>query len=141
MRKLVCWLTDTDMATMNGATAKAALRKWAPISLVKPSSCPAILAYACTDATVSALSSDCIVPVSNFVSLTNKLTACGVSYDARLFMKTKHWDVGLNCAKGQGVEWIADRLSAFKANNFDVRRPDVERVERHGSRKSPSWRR
>ena len=60
------------------------------------------------------------MPVSNFVSLTNKLTACGVPYDARLFMKTKHWEVGLNCAKGQGVEWISDRLSAFKTNNFDV---------------------
>jgi len=121
MRKLVCWLTDTDLSRMNGATAKATLRKWAPITLVKPSSCPAILAYACTDATVSALSSDLLVPVSNFVSLTNKLTACGVSHDARLFMQTKHWEVGLNCAKGQGVEWITDRLAAFKTNNFDVR--------------------
>ena len=120
MRRLVCWLTDTDMARMNGITAKATLRKWAPLYLVKPSSCPAILAYACTDAKVSAISTDCIVPVSNFVSLTNKLTACGVSYDARLFMKTKHWEVGLNCAKGQGVEWITERLSAFKAMNFDA---------------------
>ena len=120
MRRLVCWLTGMDLAHMNSATAKVALRKWAPISLVKPSSCPAILAYACTDATASAASTDLIVPVANFVSITNKLTACGVSYDARLFMKTKHWEVGLNCAKGQGVEWIVDRLSAFKAKNFDV---------------------
>ena len=120
MRRLVCWLTGMDLAHMNSATAKVILRKWAPISLVKPSSCPAILAYACTDATASATSTDLIVPVANFVSITNKLTACGVSYDARLFMKTKHWEVGLNCAKGQGVEWIVDRLSAFKAKNFDV---------------------
>ena len=121
MRRLVCWLTGTDLAHMNSATAKAVLRKWAPISLVKPSSCPAILAYACTDATASAGASDLIVPVANFVSITNKLTACGVSYDARLFMNTKHWEVGLNCAKGQGVEWITDRLSAFKTTNFDAR--------------------
>lgn len=121
MRRLVCWLTDTDLARMNSDIAKATLRKWAPLYLVKPSSCPAILAYACTDATVNAGSTDLIVPVSNFVSLTNKLTACGVSYDARLFMKTKHWEVGLNCAKGQGVEWISDRLSAFKITNFDAR--------------------
>ena len=120
MRRLVCWLTDTDMARMDSATAKAILRKWEPITLVKPSSCPAILAYACTDATASAGSSDLIVPVSNFVSITNRLTACGVSYDARLFLNTKHWEVGLNCAKGQGVEWIVNRLSAFKAKNFDV---------------------
>ena len=120
MRRLVCWLTGMDLAHMNSATAKVILRKWAPISLVKPSSCPAILAYACTDATASATSTDLIVPVANFVSITNKLTACGVSYDARLLMKTKHWEVGLNCAKGQGVEWIVDRLSAFKAKNFDV---------------------
>ena len=106
---------------MKGDAAKAVLRKWAPITLVKQSSCPAILAYACTDATASAASTDLIVPVSNFVSLTNKLTACGVSHDARLFMKTKHWEVGLNCARGQGVEWIADRLSAFKARHFDAR--------------------
>ena len=120
MRRLVCWLTDTDMARMDSATAKAILRKWEPITLVKPSSCPAILAYACTDATASVGSTDLIVPVSNFVSITNKLSACGVSYDARLFLKTKHWEVGLNCAKGQGVEWITDRLSASKAKNFDV---------------------
>ena len=87
---------------------------------MKPSSCPAILAYACTDATASAGSTDLIVPVSNLVSITNRLAACGVSYDARLFLNTKHWEVGLNCAKGQGVEWITDRLSAFKAKNFDA---------------------
>ena len=121
MRRLVCWLTDTNLARMKGDAAKAVLRKWAPLYFVKPSSCPAILAYGCTDATANAGSTDLIVPVSNFVSLTNKLTACGVSHDARLFMKTKHWEVGLNCAKGQGVEWISDRLSAFKTNNFDVR--------------------
>lgn len=126
MRRLVCWLTDTDLAHMNSATAKATLRKWAPISLVKPSSCPAILAYACTDATASAASTDLIVPVANFVSITNKLTACGVPYDARLFMRTKHWEVGLNCAKGQGVEWIADRLAAFKAKHFDAPLPGGE---------------
>ena len=120
MRRLVCWLTDTNLARMKGDTAKAVLRKWAPLFLVKPSSCPAILAYACTDATASAGSTDLLVPVSNFISLTNKLTACGVAYDARLFLRTKHWEVGLNCAKGQGVEWITDRLSAFKAKNFDA---------------------
>ncbi len=121
MRRLMCWLTDTDMVRMDSATAKAVLRRWEPITLVKPSSCPAILAYACTDATASAGSTDLIVPVSNFVSITNRLTACGVSYDARLFLNTKHWEVGLNCAKGQGVEWITERLSTFKTRNFDVR--------------------
>ena len=125
MRRLVCWLTGMDLAHMNSATAKMVLRKWAPITLVKPSSCPAILAYACTDATASAASTDLIVPVANFVSITNKLSACGVSYDARLFLNTKHWEVGLNCAKGQGVEWITDRLSAFKAKNFDLSLPDA----------------
>jgi len=114
-----------DLAHMNSATAKMVLRKWAPITLVKPSSCPAILAYACTDATASAASMDLIVPVANFVSITNKLSACGVSYDAHLFLNTKHWEVGLNCAKGQGVEWITDRLSAFKAKNFDLSLPDA----------------
>ena len=125
MRRLVCWLTGMDLAHMNSATAKMVLRKWAPITLVKPSSCPAILAYACTDATASAASTDLIVPVANFVSITNKLSACGVSYDAHLFLNTKHWEVGLNCAKGQGVEWITDRLSAFKAKNFDLSLPDA----------------
>jgi len=120
MRRLACWLTDTDLTCMDGAAAKAVLRKWAPLFLVKPSSCPAILAYACTDAKVFPGSTDLLVPVSNFVSLTNRLTAAGVSYDARLFMNTVHWNVGLNCEKGQGVEWIVDRLAAFKANNFDA---------------------
>lgn len=119
MRRLVCWLTDADLFRMNRTAAKAVLRKWAPISLVKPTSCPAILAYACVDAKVSPGSTDLLVPVSNFVSITNKLTTAGVPHDARLFMNTKHWEVGLNCDKGQGVEWIVDRLSAFKAKKFD----------------------
>ena len=123
MRRLVCWLTDTDLAHMKGDAARAALRKWAPITLVKPSSCPAILAYACLDAKVSPGSTDLLVPVSNFVSLTNRLTAAGVSHDARLFMNTIHWNVGLNCEKGQGVEWISDRLEAFKTKHFDAPPP------------------
>ena len=88
-------------------------------SLLLAGTC-AVIGAACGHAAASAGSSDLIVPVSNFVSITNRLTACGVSYDARLFLNTKHWEVGLNCAKGQGVEWIVNRLSAFKAKNFDV---------------------
>ena len=120
VRMLMGWLTGTDMINMDMTQASVTIRKWAPVTLVKKASCPAILAYACTDATVNAGSTDLIVPVSNFVSVTNRLSACGVSYDARLFMRTKHWEVGLNCAKGQGVEWISDRLAAFKAKHFDV---------------------
>jgi hypothetical protein len=33
-------------------------------------------------------------------------------------MNTKHWEVGTNADKGQGVEWISDRLAAFKENGF-----------------------
>lgn len=122
MRILMGWLTDTDLSGMDGAAAKAVIRKWAPLYLVKPSSCPAILAYACDGPVVRPGSTDMIVSVSNFVSLTNRLTAAGVPYDARLFMNTKHWEVGTRYGKGQGVEWIVDRLAAFKENNFGVTR-------------------
>ena len=118
MGKLMCWLTDTDLMSMEGEAAKAVIRKWAPSNLVKKSSCPAILAYACEGASVAPDSTDAIVPVSNFVSLTNKLSTAGVSYDAKLFMNTKHWEVATNCDKGQGGEWLVERLEAFKAKRF-----------------------
>ena len=118
LARLMCWLTDADLLNMEGNAARAIVKKWAPVTLVKPASCPAILAYACDGATVGPNSSDMLVPVSNFVSLTNRLSASGVSYDAKLFMNTKHWEVATNCDKGQGVEWIVGRLVAFKENGF-----------------------
>lgn len=123
MAKLMGWLTDADLMGMDGEAGKAVVRKWAPSNYIKKTSCPAILAYACDGPTVHPNSSDMLVPVSNFTSLTNKLSAAGVSYDAKLFMNTKHWEVATNGAKGQGVEWLADRLEAFKAKNFGAGKP------------------
>ena len=118
MGKLMGWLTDADLMNMEGSAAKAIVKKWAPVTLVKPASCPAILAYACDGGFVGPNSSDMIVPVSNFTSLTNRLTVAGVPHDAKLFMNTKHWEVGTNADKGQGVEWISERLAAFKEKGF-----------------------
>ena len=91
MGKLMGWLTDADLMNMEGSAAKAIVKKWAPVTLIKPVSCPAILAYACDGGFVGPNSSDMLVPVSNFTSLTNRLTVAGVPHDAKLFMNTKHW--------------------------------------------------
>lgn len=120
MGNLMCWLTDADLFNMGLDAAKAAIRKWAPTTLVKPTSCQAILAYACEGATVTPNSTDTLVPVSNFTSLTNKLSAAGVPYDAKLFMRTMHWEVATDCGKDKGVEWLVDRLDALKANGLVI---------------------
>ena len=113
LAKLMCWLTDADLLNMEGNAARAIVKKWAPVTLVKPASCPAILAYACDGPTVTPMSSDLLVPVSNYTALTNGLTAAGVPHDAKLYMNTKHWEVASN-----GADWIAERLAAFKENGF-----------------------
>lgn len=118
MGKLMGWLTDADLMNMEGSAAKAIVKKWAPVTLIKPVSCPAILAYACDGGFVGPNSSDMLVPVSNFTTLTNRLTVARVPHFAKLFMNTKHWEVGTNADKGQGVEWISDRLAAFKEKGF-----------------------
>ena len=125
MAKLMGWLTDADLLEMDGEAGKAVVRKWAPSNYIKKTSCPAILAYACDGPEVNPDSSDTLVPVSNFTSLTNKLSSAGVSYDAKLFMNTKHWEVATNCAKGQGVEWVVGRLEAFKAKHFGAGKPSA----------------
>ena len=119
MRMLMGWLTGTDMINMNQAQASVIIRKWAPVTLVKKESCPAILAYGCQDQVPHARSSDSMVPVSNFIGLTNKLTQAGVSYDGKLFTGINHGEVAGNFnPNGSGV-WVVDKLAAFKAKNFD----------------------
>ncbi len=113
------WLTNTDMTRMDKNQAAEIIRKWAPVTLVKKSSCPAILAYGCQDQVPHARSSDSMVPVSNFIGLTNKLTQAGVSYDGKLFTGINHGEVAGNFnPNGSGV-WVVDKLAAFKAKNFD----------------------
>ena len=136
MGKLMCWLTDADLFDIGAEAAKAAIRKWAPARLVKPASCPAILAYACESATVGPNSSDMLVPVSNYTSLTNNLSAAGVPYDAKLFMRTMHWEVATDCGKDKGVEWLVKRLEAFKNNGFCIAKPSADK--QNPTKKSPA---
>ena len=119
MRALMGWLTGTDMTHMNKSQAAVIIKKWDPVALVNKASCPAILAYGCQDKTPRAKSSDSMVPVSNFIGLTNSLSQAGVSYDAKLFTGANHGDVAGNFGNGGSGVWIVNTLSAFKANNFD----------------------
>lgn len=127
---LMGWLTGTDISAMvadgNQVGALETLAAWSPLGLVDGASCHAILAYGCTNATVSAYASDGIVPVSNFSSLTNALTAAAVSHDARLFMLPagmNHGNVSWNYEPS--VSWIVEKLTAFKSANFDDPPPVV----------------
>ena len=120
---LMGWLTGEDISAMVAgndlAGAAAALVAWSPLGLVDGESCHAILAYGCTNATVSAYASDGIVPVSNFSSLTNALTVAAVSHDARLFMLPdgmNHGNISWNYEPS--VAWIVEKLVAFKEANF-----------------------
>ena len=119
MRMLMGWLTGTDMINMDLSQASVTIRKWAPVTLVKKASCPAILAYGCQDKVPHARSSDSMVPVSNFIGLTNKLAQAGVSYDGKLFTGINHGEVAGNFNNGGSGTWVVDRLAAFKAKHFD----------------------
>ena len=115
LKKLMGWLTGTNMNNMDFNTAKPIIQKWAPNYLVSPKACSAVFAYGCSDATPTASSTDTMVPVSNFVDLTNRFTSARIPHYARLFTNTEHGSVA-----GTGAEWMADKLAAFKTINFDV---------------------
>ena len=126
---LMGWLTGTDIPAMVAgndlAGAAATMSAWSPLGLVDGASCHAILAYGCTNAAVSAYASDGIVPVSNFSSLTNALTAAAVSHDARLFMLPdgmNHGNISWNYEPS--VAWIVEKLVAFKEANFNEVEPE-----------------
>ncbi len=121
---LMDWLTGANVSGMAAggdlAGAAAVLSAWSPLGLVDAASCHAILAYGCTNATVSAYASDGIVPVSNYSSLTNALVASGVTHDARLFMLPAgmaHGNISWNYEPS--VAWIVEKLAGFKADHFD----------------------
>ena len=116
---LMDWLTGANVSGMVAggdlAGAVAAMSAWSPLGLVDAASCRAILAYGCTNATVSAYASDGIVPVSNFASLTNALVASGVEHDARLFMLPEgmgHGNVSWNYEPS--VAWIVEKLAGVR---------------------------
>ena len=125
---LMGWLTGTDIPAMVAgndlAGAAATMSAWSPLGLVNGESCHAILAYGCTNATVSAYASDGVVPVSNYSSLTNALTAAAVSHDAQLFMLPagmNHGNISWNYEPS--VAWIVEKLVAFKEANFNEVEP------------------
>ena len=127
---LMGWLTGTDIPAMVAgndiAGAAATMSAWSPLGLVNGESCHAILAYGCTNATVSAYASDGVVPVSNYSSLTNALTAAAVSHDAQLFMLPAGMDHGnVSWNYEPSVAWIVEKLVAFKSANFDDPPPVV----------------
>ena len=115
MKALMGWLTNTDMGQMDYDEAKAVIQKWAPLLQVNSNVCPAIFAYGCTDAEPNENSTDDLVPVSNFIGLTNRFASAHIPYYAKLYTSTSHGSV-----PGAGADWIADKLAAFKAANFDV---------------------
>ena len=108
-------LTGADVAGMlaSGDTdaVNAVLANWSPVGLVDTESCHAILSYGYTNATVTASSTDGVVPISNFNSLTNALVASGVSYDARLF-RLDHGS--LSGGSEPSATWIVEKLGALR---------------------------
>jgi hypothetical protein len=115
LKKLMGWLTGTNMNNMDFDTAKPIIQKWAPNYRVSPKACSAVFAYGCSDETPTASSTDTMVPVSNFVDLTNRFTNARIPHYAHLYTKTEHGSVA-----GTGAEWMADKLAAFNTINFDV---------------------
>ena len=123
MKLLMGWLCGQDFSNMSKDNAAAYIRKWNPTDLISASSVPAILAYGCTtNAQGQAQSDDSMVPVSNFIGLTNRLASCGVPYSAKLYVGVDHGSVAWNAQ-----EWIADRLYDFKTNHFNVTIPAVDK--------------
>ncbi len=121
MKLLMGWLCGQDFSNMSKDNAAAYIRKWNPTALITSSSCPTILAYGCKDETPTANSDDSMVPVSNFIGLTNTLQNAGVYYKSKLFTGTEHGSVA-----GVGATWMADQLYDFKTNFFNVAIPAVD---------------
>ena len=113
-------LTGADVAGMLAAGdisgVNAVLAAWSPLGLVDNESCRAILAYGYTGDALTESSTDGVVPISNFNSLTNAFAASGVSYDARLF----NMDHGsLSGGSEPSATWIVEKLGALKSSFQD----------------------
>lgn len=117
MRTLLSWLVGEDLTHMGRRKATATVRKWMPAQLVNAASCPAILAYACTDPTPRRRSSDGIIPVSDFTGLVDCLRRAGVPHEARLFIKTGHGEIAYRFDEGSSGAWIVETLAKYKERN------------------------
>ena len=114
MKRLLSWLVGEDLARMGRRKAAAAIRKWMPVHLVNSESCPAILAYACTDRKLRRNSSVGIIPVADFTDLVDRLVSAGVPHEARLFMQTNHGEIAGHFEEGGSGTWIVEALARFK---------------------------
>lgn len=115
---LMGWLSNTTLTQENFATEMA---KWSPALLINENSCPAILAYSTTNTVDDASahqSSDGMVPVPLYDSLTNKLTAAGVDYRASLFTGISHgylaWSENLE--SNAGYQWLVPEIANYATN-------------------------
>lgn len=115
---LMGWLSNTTLTQENFATEMA---KWSPALLINENSCPAILAYSTTNTVDDATahqSSDGMIPVPLYDSLTNKLTAAGVDYRASLFTGISHgylaWSENLE--SNAGYQWLVTEIANYATN-------------------------
>lgn len=115
---LMGWLSNTTLTQENFATEMA---KWSPTLLINENSCPAILAYSTTNTVDDASahqSSDGMIPVPLYDSLTNKLTAAGVDYRASLFTGISHgylaWSENLE--SNAGYQWLVTEIANYATN-------------------------
>ena len=127
MRTLLSWLVGEDLSRMGRRKATAAVLKWMPVQLVNSKSCPAILAYACTDSEPRNNSSDGIIPVSDFNDLVDRLTKAGVPHEAQLFTQTGHGDISAHFEEGRSGAWIVEKLATFASTLAN--RPAAPEVE------------
>lgn len=121
IRTLLGSLVGEDLRRLSRKKATAAVRKWMPAQLVNPASCPAILAYACTDAEPRKRSSDGIIPVADYMNLAARLEQAGVPHEARLFTRTGHGDISARFGEGQSGAWLVETLAKFKVRDIPPR--------------------
>ena len=102
------------------ATTKG-LAKYSPINLITTNSVPTIASYS----QMAGCDHDGIIPVGQFVALTNRLSACGVPFVGRLHPNTKHAETMSPTCRDHARAWYLKTLADWKPRLYKTRSSDA----------------
>ena len=86
--------------------------KYSPINLIASNSVPTIVSYS----QMAGCDHDGIIPVGQFVALTNRLAACGVPFIGRLHPNTMHAETMAPNCRDHARAWYLETLANWKTH-------------------------
>ena len=95
--------------------------KYSPINLITSNSVPTIASYS----QMADTDHDGIIPVKQFVALTNRLAACGVPFVGRLHPNTMHAETMAPNCRDYARDWYLETLANWKTQLQVVRAEPV----------------